>query len=220
MSYEVGAWIALLVYAAFFFDLFGFLARDELWLRLLMLAASALYLVYYYSVADRPLWDAIITNAVLAGANLIMICVVVLERTTLAMPQETAALYRRFPMLTPGQFRRLLKLGEAHDPEAPVVLTEAGAPVEHLFYVVDGSVEIEKSGRASALPAGVFIGELAFLTGQSASATVSVKPGTRYIRWDTATLRRAMDRSEKFKVAMSAQFNTDLVAKVSQSLPA
>ena len=37
-----GLGIGLLVYAAFVFDLFGFLARDELWLRLLMLAASAL----------------------------------------------------------------------------------------------------------------------------------------------------------------------------------
>ena len=106
-----GLGVGVLVYIAFVFDLFGFMARDELWLRLLMLAASALYLVYYFIVAGTPLWDALITNGALALVNLAIIAVIVTERTTLGFSPEDAALSRLFPLLRPGQFRRLLKAG-------------------------------------------------------------------------------------------------------------
>ena len=74
--FGAGLGVAIVVYIAFVLDMAGFLARDELWLRTLMLAASALYLIYYYFVTDVPLWDAIRTNAALAAVNLIMIGVV------------------------------------------------------------------------------------------------------------------------------------------------
>ncbi len=73
----LGLSVAVFVYAAFVFDVFGFLARDELWLRLQMMAAMMLYIIYYYLVADAPLWDAIITNGTLAAVNLAMIFVVI-----------------------------------------------------------------------------------------------------------------------------------------------
>lgn len=219
LDWQLGITVGLLVYMAFVLDLFGFLARDELWLRLLMLAASALYLVYYYYVADDPLWDAIITNALLAAANLLMIVVVVLERTTFSMSKETVALYRAFPMLSPGQFRRILKA--ARDVHAPArkELTRAGTAVANLYYVVDGPFGIQKGAQAVRVDGGAFIGEIAFLTGAPASATVSVEPGTRYLEWEADALHRLIRKSPKLRLALSAQFNDDLVRKVANSMP-
>ncbi|MEC7763272.1 MAG: cyclic nucleotide-binding domain-containing protein [Pseudomonadota bacterium] len=219
MDWQFGVTIGILVYMAFVFDFFGFLARDELWLRLLMLAASALYLVYYYYVAETPLWDAIYTNAALAAANLLMIVVVLLERTTFSMSQETAELFRRFEMLSPGQFRRLLKDADDIEATTPTTLTRAGDTVERLYYIIDGNIRFERDGETAQIQSGVFIGEIAFLTGNAASATITVDPGTRYLQWDAASLRRAMRKSPKLNVALSAQFNTDLVGKVVSSVP-
>ena len=219
MDYQFGLTIGVLVYMAFVFDLFGFLARDELWLRLLMLAASVLYLFYYYHVADAPLWDALITNATLAAANVAMIIVVILERTTFSMSRETAELFRQFPMLSPGQFRRLMKMAVHHAPDAPVALTAAGEDVVRLCYVLSGPVTIRKGAVEASVGAGMFVGELAFLTGKPATATVTAEPGARYLEWDAAALRRVVGKSPKLQVALQAQFNEDLVRKVSLSMP-
>ena len=62
MEILAGLSVGVLVYLAFAFDVAGFMARDELLWRGLMLTASAFYLVYYYFVVDEPLRDAILTK--------------------------------------------------------------------------------------------------------------------------------------------------------------
>jgi len=219
MDWHTGLSIGILVYLAFAFDLFGFLARDELMLRLLMLCASVLYLFYFYHVAEQPLWDAIITDVMLAIANLSMIVVVVLERTTLSMSSESAALFRHFPMLTPGQFRRLLKSGCLVSASEPVVLTREGAPVDRLWYVFEGELRIAKAGQMARIETATFVGELAFLTGAPASASVSVEAGARYLEWNAQALQALIGKRPDLHVALQAQFNADLVRKVTASVP-
>ena len=58
---------------ALLFYVLGFLARDEIWLRGLILIGTAFYLIYYYYAADTPLWDAIFASGVLGLANIYMI---------------------------------------------------------------------------------------------------------------------------------------------------
>lgn len=219
MDWQLGLSIGILVYMAFVFDLFGFLARDELILRLLMLAASALYLVYFYNVSEDPLWDVIIADMALAIANLTMICIVVVERTTFSMSREDEALFSHFPMLTPGQFRRLLKSARVLIALNPVALTREGAQVDRLWFVHEGAVRIDKAGTGTVIARPMFVGELAFLTGAPASASVSAETGARYLEWDAAALRSQVGKSSDLNVALQAQFNADLVRKVTHSTP-
>ncbi len=219
MEWQIELSTSFLVYLAFVLGVLGFLARDELLLRLLMFAASMLYLVYYYHVTAAPLWDSLITTAILGGVNMAMIVVVVLERTTFSMSSENAALSRHFPVLTPGQFRRLLKCARLVAAAEAVVLTREAAPVDRLWYVYEGGLRIDKAGRVSRLDTAMFVGELAFLTGASASASVSVEAGARYLEWDARALRSLIDKSPGLRVALQAQFNADLVRKVSTSAP-
>lgn len=219
MGWEFGVTISVLVYLAFAFDLFGFMARDEFWLRILMLAASGLYLFYYYNVAATPLWDAIYTNAALAVVNLVMIVVVVLERTTITMSRETKELFRQFHMLTPGQFRRVLKAARVVRAAERQELTHVGDHLTNLYFVFDGPILIEKGNRETPVDGGMFIGEVAFLTNRPATATVYVEPGTRYLDWNSDDLHRLLRKSSKLNLALSAQFNADLVRKVAMSLP-
>lgn len=219
MDWQLGLSIGILVYMAFVFDLFGFLARDELILRLLMLAGSALYLVYFYNVSDEPLWDVIIADVALALANLSMIFIVVMERSTISMSRDDEALFSHFPMLTPGQFRKLLKSARVLSATGPVDLTREGAPVDRLWFVHEGAVRIEKAGSGTTITRPMFVGELAFLTGAPASASVSAEAGARYLEWDAAVLRSKVGKSSDLNVALQAQFNADLVDKVTHSTP-
>lgn len=217
--FGLGLGVGVLVYAAFVFDLLGFMARDELWLRLLMLGASALYLVYYYVVAGYPLWDALFTNGALAAVNLVMIGVVVAERSTFTMSRETALLYQMFPLFSPGQFRKLLAAADHLTASEAVELVQEGAAPDRLFFVVDGETLVDKSGQSVRIGDRVFIGEIAYLTGDPATATVRVEPGTRYLAWHHNQLERIMRRSPSLRVALLAHLNSDLARKVAHSQP-
>jgi hypothetical protein len=207
------------VYLAFIFALAGYLARDELWLRLLMLAASANYLAYYYGVSDAPLWGAIATSGTLALVNLGVIVVVILERTTFTMSRQVSSIYRSFDMLTPGQFRRMMRLGTVRSAEEPARLTTEGMRVDKLHFVTQGTVTVTKHGRRAEIPARIFVGEIAYATGNLASATVEVSPGAVWVEWDQEALRRLTRRFPALGVALMAQFNADLLGKVATSQP-
>ena len=219
MLLSLGLSIGVLVYLAFIFDMLGFMARDELWLRLLMLTASAFYLVYYFFVTDTPLWDALITNGVLAGINLVMIVIVVLERTTITMSEEHAQLYRSFSMLTPGQFRRLIRAAEEAEATAPRSLTENGAPLDRLYYVSRGPVVVDKYGHKTRIADQTFVGEIAYLTGGPATADVTVEPGAKYLVWPVEKLHELSRKHPALQVALAAQLNVDLAHKVAHSAP-
>jgi hypothetical protein len=207
------------VYLAFLFALAGYIARDELWLRLLMLAASANYLAYYYAVTDAPLWSAILTSGTLALVNLAMIVVVILERTTFTMTKPVATIYRSFDMLTPGQFRRIMRHGTIRTAEEPVRLTTEGMRVEKLHFVTEGGAIVTKQGRRTEIPARIFVGEIAYATGNVASATVEVAAGSAWVEWDQEALRSLTRRFPALGVALVAQFNVDLLGKVATSQP-
>lgn len=176
-------------------QLVGYLTRDELRLRIFMLTGSVLYASYYYSFQATPLWDPLITNCILVVANFAIIVVVVIERTTFSMPKETAEIFKLFPMLTPDQFRRLLKAGRIVQPTAPRQLTVEGDTPDALYFILDGPVTLLKGDQETRLNHQMFIGELAFLAGNPASATVTADSGTRFLQWDNATLRRLIDKS-------------------------
>ena len=221
MDVYFGLGAGALIWAAFVFNLFGFLARDELILRMLMLGGSALSIAYYMSVvADQPLWDAIITRGALALANSMMIAIVVSERTTWFMSRDSLDLYKSFNMLSPGQFRRILKLGMRGVADTREVVLNEGQAADRLYFIIDGNARVEKSGLYADIGARVFLGEIAYLRGGAATATVTLDAGTHYIAWDHEELRGIKRRNRNLEVAMVAQFNEDLMNKVAGSPPA
>jgi CRP-like cAMP-binding protein len=184
-----------------------------------MLAASANYLAYYYTVTDEPLWNAILTSGTLALVNLVMIGVVLLERTTFAMSRQAAAIFRSFDMLTPGQFRRIMRHGTVRTADETVRLTTEGMRVDKLCYVTAGKVILTKEGRRTEIPPRIFVGEIAYATGNVASATVELAEGSVWVEWDQDRLRRLARRFPALGVALVAQFNVDLLGKVANSQP-
>jgi CRP-like cAMP-binding protein len=97
------------------------------------------------------------------------------------------------------------------------VLTQENQPVECLYFILDGSATIEKAGRSTSVDAGVFIGEIAFLLTQPASATVTVASESRYVVWDAGALRRLLMRSPSLRIAFNAALNRDMATKVARA---
>ncbi len=193
----------------------AFLVRDQLMLRILVLIATLLYIGYYYFVPEIPLWDAIFWSLVLGAANLYVTVRILLQRTTFNMTGAEKRLCDRFDTMTPGEFRRMLKI--AHWDHREAILTQENEPVDRLYYVLNGTVDVEKQGRSFALEAGVFIGEVAYFLKRDASATVKVSGIPNYVYWERDELQKLEQKNPSIRVALHSLLNTDMATKVAVS---
>lgn len=207
------------VHLALLFYVIGFLTRDELILRVQVLAGTLFYILYYFFISDAPLWEAILGSTAIAAANLYSSFIIMRERSTLGMSADERALYKKFHTLKPGHFRRIMKHAKTWRVEEDHVLVHKNTQVDHLYYVHSGAVEISRGGKTARLESGHFLGELAFLKGTPASATVTAKVGAEVIMWDQITLKSIMETSPMISNAIVALFNEDLATKVFASWP-
>lgn len=193
----------------------GYLVIHQVALRLLLLTGTAVYVLYYMTAAETPLWDAVYMALAMGAANLIGLGSLFWRRSELAIPSRHRDIYDHFQdHLPPGDFRDLVSLAERVTLDEDAVLTTEHDPVPALYYVVSGKIEIEKHGEVFAMPAGVFVGEVAYLTGRVSSATTRLKKGAEMLVWDPARLRRRADRAARFKLALEAMISKDLALKV------
>lgn len=195
----------------------GFLCRDQILLRAFIIAGDIIYVLYFFFAPEVPLWGGIFWSGVFTLVNVWMITRIVTDRTRFRMSADEDRLHRLLDPLTPGEFRRLMKLGRWHSAEGPTVLTEEDKPLDRLYFVLDGGIAIDKAGARFTIAPGTFIGEVGFVLRQPASATVTVDPGARYVTWESGALRRLLLRAPELGVALGAVFNKDMAAKVARA---
>lgn len=205
------------VHAAAALQLIGFLFRDQIILRAFIIGGSIVYILYYLLAPALPLWGAMFWSAVFIGVNAVMIARIAADRTHFAISEDERRLFVTLGTLTPGEFRRFMRVGRWETAEAETTLTEEGNTLHRLFYVFDGKAFGTKGPNRFAIEPPVFIGEVAFLLSRPASATVVVEPGARYIVWESSQLRHLMLRAPSLSIALGAALNKDMAAKVARA---
>lgn len=203
----------LVLTAGAFFTL-GYLVINQKILRVLIGVGTCFYLWYYFVAADQPLWEAIATSAAMLVANLLGLAGLILRDSPIMIPREHREIYKRFKDVPPGDFRMLMRLGERRVLTEKEQLTIEGAPLDRLYYVVSGVLDIEKRGSRFKMPGGVFVGEVAFLTRLKSSATTTLPAGAEVLVWDVDLLRRKARRKPRFLMALEAMISRDLAVKV------
>ncbi len=204
----------LLVHVAAMTQVAGFMLRDQLRLRALVALGGALYLLYYYLAPTAPLWEAMFWSATMICVNLAMIALIARNRSRRALSDDALRMYGAFEAMEPGDFRRLLRLARVFDVDAPTPLTRLGERADRVFYVIHGSVEIVRADRALTAHGPMFIGEMRYLLGCGASATVTAARGGRVAEWDAKALRKFCARHDRIARALESAFNRDLALKL------
>jgi len=194
-----------------------FLFRNQILLRCFAIIGDCAYIAYYYGVSTVPLWDAMFYASMNIAINFVMIALLLRDRREGDFSVEDLHLYRRFSPLSPGEFRRLMKLGNFEQTDYDRKLTTEGQPLEHLYYILEGEIDIKKSGRKIKPESGIFIGEVAFLSQKPATATVTIRKGTRIVVWSSAALKSALAKDEALGHGFQSLLNADLVSKVARS---
>lgn len=107
------------------------------------------------------------------------------------------------PGLPSDRARVLLSLGEWRELGPGQALTTEGQPVRWLAYVAEGNCVVERDGeRVASLGPQSLIGEMTFLSGAPATATVRTVGTTRIFRFEVRQLRRALERHEDIRAAL------------------
>ena len=101
--------------------------------------------------------------------------------------------------------------------EVETGLTMEGVMPDRLYFLYDGGITISKAGRDTPLEPQAFIGEIAFLTGKAASASVRLAPRSRWVEWPSLALRRQLERDHGLRSVIMRLIGEDLAQKVARA---
>lgn len=195
----------------------GYLIINQVILRLMLLLGTALYIWYYAVVAETPLWPAIWASTATGMANVIGLFSLWIRNSPLSIPRLYKDIYAHFDILPPGDFRKLMRAAKRNSRPSGYELTHIGRRVNIMYYVVNGGVNIDKNGDIFTLPDGIFLGEVAYLTGNRASATTWLSQESDVLEWDIAMMKRRAASDVRFRLAMDAMISLDLAGKVARA---
>lgn len=207
----------LLVLAAAGMFVLGYLIINQVVLRTMLLIGTVLYIWYYAVVDETPLWPAIWASTATGIANLLGLLSLFYRSSTWAIPKKYRDIYVHFDPLPPGDFRKLMNSTKRVKRPAGYQLTAADSRVNTLYYVIDGEVEVEKFGSRFSIPDGIFVGEVAYLTGNRASASTYLSSDSDVLEWEVAMLKQRATRDPRFRLAMDAMISLDLAGKVARA---
>lgn len=196
----------------------GYLIIHQVALRLVMMAGSAFYMVYYFLAGDTPLWGAIYGSILMICTNIIGLCTLYLRNANISVPKASEDIYHLFFPVRPGDFRALMRLGKRSVLQEERIITKEDQPLDSLFFIIRGTAQVVKRQNAFPVPGPVFAGEVAYLLEARSSATMILPAGSEIIEWHVPTLRKAMQRKPRIKLALDAVISRDLATKVSLSV--
>ena len=205
----------ILVHIGAFLFLLAYLVRDQILLRGLIILGTVFYIVYYFFM-ETPLWSALLWNSSFVVINLIMIGVIYSDRASFVMSEREKKLYQVFNTLSPGEFKKLLKIADWFDGSSEEQITTVGEVPARLYFIIDGEALIARDDKKFIVGPNVFIGELAYLVRKPATATVKLTDKVVGISWKTSSLIKLLASNPQMKIAFDGLLNQDLAAKLAR----
>jgi CRP-like cAMP-binding protein len=194
----------------------SYLVTNIYWLRLLAIAALTVEAVYFYLVGDQQLWVGILWAGIFNLINIVQLTILTRARLNVRMSAEERSLHASiFGQLEKVDFSRILAAGCFTELAENAELTRQDGPVESLHLMLSGRARVLVDDRMIALlGAGDFIGEMAYIGGANASATVIAETPCRTFRIAHASLHALCAKHQKIEAVMNARFSIDLAHKL------
>lgn len=139
-----------------------------------------------------------------------------IERRSISFSEEEQELYRTiFQRFDPVKFLKLMRLGEWGTAKPGVEVATQGEALHDLKLIYNGEVAVEQDGNEIAQSRdGTLVGEMSFIQGGYATATVRALRPTCYVSWPKDELRKLLKRNPTMDLAMQTVFSVDLMHKL------
>jgi hypothetical protein len=199
----------------------AYLLKDILWLRVLTIFSCFAGIAFNFIVPATPLWTVIYWNILFAVINIVQVGIIIKQRSGVTFTDEEKELHDTlFKNFAPFEFMKLMRIGQWLEAKQGDVLATEKKPIDSVMLIYNGHVSVEAGGKELArLTDGNFIGEVSFITGGEASATVKALEPTRYIAWPKKEISQLLNRNPSMRFAMQALLSTDLSKKLSHRAP-
>lgn len=194
---EAVGWLAVL------FKLATFSMNSMIWLRVLVILSSACFIIYS---ALFQIWPLLAIEVVLLCINAYRLYeLIALRRLVTHMTDDSEA-----------DFSAAMAYGKRRDIPSGDVLFEKGDPVDSLYYLAEGLVEIE--GQDVTVPAGNIFGEMAFFNSSAVRmATVRCVEDTVVYEVNEKRFTRLQYEDPKFAMSVMRLVTKRLVANAAHT---
>ena len=188
------------------------------WLRVIAVI-GLIFEILYFRMSSGDMHTGIGWDAIFIVINLYQIFRLVFDEGRLRYMKELHLLSQgAFASLTREQLAQLVKVGSWRTLEPGTQVTREGEPVKELLLICDGQMVVESQGRTvTHLHGGSLVGELALLSGSTASATVTAERITRAFILEMEKLRKLVRVDELVASAVDRVVGHDLAAKLRAS---
>jgi len=187
------------------------LLKNELWLRVLLGVAAAGFVVWGVLINNG---SVIVWNSLFGAISIFAIVRLIHERRSIELNDELARIKSHLlPTVSNRDFLTFWGLGTVRDTEAP--LTTEGSQVEELMLILDGEASVKSADREIArLGEMDIVGEMSFVTGEAASATVVPVGSVRVHCWSRSELDMLGDLQPRLVEPLLTGINRDMATKM------
>ena len=199
----------------------AYILKDILWLRILTILSCFAGIAFNYFVPATPLWTVIYWNVLFAVINIVQVAIIIKQRSGVHFTEEEKELHETlFKNFAPFEFMKLMRVGKWMEAKQGQSLVTEKQPIDSVMLIYNGQVSVETNGQEVAkLKDGNFIGEVSFITGGAATATVRALQPTRYIAWPKEAISHLLNRNPSMSFAMQSLLSTDLSKKLMRRAP-
>ena len=203
---------SILVNSGYLLMLCGLLARELLWLRLILVFGQGILSVYGLYTMN---WPVAFWNGLFVLINGYRAAQLILERRAVALPTTLADLHAgTFCTFAPAEFMQFWQRGNRITLQNEYLFREGDSNAD-LYCIIEGELEVDVAGKDIAHNRrGHFIGEMSVLSHQVVSADVQALGAVTLQHWSAAQLADLQLNKplqwEKLKSAIGA----DLVEKI------
>lgn len=193
----------------------AFAVRDIFYLRCISIAASLTVIFYSLTVVES--WIAPVAwHCFFIAVNGTRVALLVYGERMAKFTEDERELYETlFRGFTKLEFMKLLRQGAWKRAKPGTVLARESQELAEVMLISNGILKVEAEGKEVAeVRDGQFIGEMSFLTGEAASATVTVVEPTKYLAWRKGDLADLLDRNPSMRFAIDKVFGVDLSRKL------
>lgn len=197
----------------------SYMLTNFLYLRVLLIFSSIPYIIsgfmddYQHATSVQSI---IICGFIYILINLIQIIKMLLDKIPIFMPADLKALYyKMFSKMTPKEFMLLYKLSKTKNLEQGVHLIQQNEPVKELIIILKGTVAIIKNEKVvKNIGSNCFIGEMSFLSSDSASATTVTNNKVKCITWSRQTLEALEEQNKILYGKLKTVIALNLIRKL------
>ncbi|GAA0402999.1 hypothetical protein GCM10009133_09650 [Cocleimonas flava] len=195
------------------FSFAAYVFSNILWLRVFLIIAALLYILAGVSLGLTSMagWNAayFLINSYHAG-------MILFNKSTVMLPDEIKGIYKEaFTTLTTREFKKIIMTNPYHAYKAGDKIMSEGQDTNELFLLLSGNTSVISSNKEIAsIASGDFIGEMSFMSKQTASADVFAKDAVIVAYWTHEDLYKLEQKNIKIYNKFLTIVGRDLVKKL------